>query len=310
MKTVKTFFFIVFLIRMMPVDAQLTMQKRNDGILITEDNEKVLFYQIEPKSTDGKFKRNNYIHPLWSLSGDILTEDSPDDHLHHRGIFWAWHQVWIGDKRIGDPWELKDFDQEVVEIEFFKNSEGTVLLNTEVDWLSSKWKRNGRKVPYIKEHAEIKVYPNKGKYRRIDFKLSFLALEENLKIGGSEDAKGYGGFSVRMKLPEDVSFTGKNGKVSPEVTAVKSEDYMCIKGSFGAYSKEAGIVIIDHKMNPGYPQPWILRKKNSMQNAVWPGKEPITLSTQKPTVLKYSLLIVDGGITNRKIEKITREIVL
>ena len=30
----------------------------------------------------------------------------PADHRHQRGLFWAWHQVWIGEERIGDPWLL------------------------------------------------------------------------------------------------------------------------------------------------------------------------------------------------------------
>src|SRR5262245_20143036 len=80
----------------------------DEGVWLQEGDTKVLFYQRRPKAKDGKFARANYVHPLLDLDGEPLTEDFPADHLHHRGIFWAWHQVLIGDKAIGDPWALKD----------------------------------------------------------------------------------------------------------------------------------------------------------------------------------------------------------
>ena len=55
-----------------------------DGFLFQENEANILFYQRTPKSFDGAYTRNNYIHPLWSLEGESLTEDAPKDHLHHR----------------------------------------------------------------------------------------------------------------------------------------------------------------------------------------------------------------------------------
>ncbi|MDX1285521.1 MAG: DUF6807 family protein, partial [Draconibacterium sp.] len=270
MKNLTTLFIV--LLTALSVNAQLSMQKKDDGILITENGNKVLFFQAEPKSLEGKFERCNYIHPLWASDGTILTEDFPADHYHHRGIFWTWHQVWIGDKRIGDPWEIKDFEQDVVEIEFLNQSESSVQLKTEVEWLSDKWKKNGKKVPYINEKAIITVHEQKGNFRRIDFEISLLALEENLKIGGSEDDKGYSGFSVRMKLPKDVGFEGVDGIVEPIRTAVESPGFINVSGSLLNDERFGGIVMVDHQNNPDYPQKWILRARNSMQNAAWPGR--------------------------------------
>ena len=36
-----------------------------------------------------------YIHPLYGLDGEVLTDDFPADHLHHRGVFWAWPHVTV-----------------------------------------------------------------------------------------------------------------------------------------------------------------------------------------------------------------------
>ena len=285
------------------LSAQVTMQKEEGGLLFVEKGEKVLFYQTEPKSYEGKYERCNYIHPLWNVDGAVLTEDFPIDHLHHRGIFWAWHQVWIDGKRIGNPWELKDFDQKVIDIEFWAQKNGSALLKTKVNWLSDQWRKNGQKLPFLEESAAITIHPQRGNYRRIDFEISLLALEKGLSVGGSEDEKGYSGFSVRMVLPDDVVFKGPGGSVEPENTAVQSPGFINISGSMGKDGKKAGIVIVDHLSNPGYPQDWILRNKNSMQNAVFPGNGTVPVLSSVPLVLKYSLVVYSGKMNVRKIRK-------
>ena len=80
-----------------------------DGLMVSENGKPVLYYQRKTKSLDGEFARAHYIHPLYDLDGRAITEDFPADHRHHRGVFWAWHQVWVGDRKIGDPWTTKDF---------------------------------------------------------------------------------------------------------------------------------------------------------------------------------------------------------
>lgn len=288
----------------MSAGAQVKMQKAEDGLLFTEDGENVLFYEVKPKSHDGAYERCNYIHPLWGLDGKVLTEDFPADHLHQRGIYWAWHQIWIGDKRIGDGWEIKDYKQDIAEVEFVAKKDGAAVLRTEVYWKSDLWKKAGQKVPYMKENTSITIHPKDGNYRKIDFEIRLLALEENLTIGGSEDVKGYSGFSVRMVLPDDVTFTGPNGKITPENTPVKSDGFVNVSGEMCNDGSNGGIVIIDNPDNPNYPQPWILRAKNSMQNPVYPGRQPVPVSTTNPLVLKYSLLVYTGKMSNNKIERI------
>ena len=76
-----------------------------DVVSFHEGGDSIMVFQVADKSLNGSHKRSNYIHPLYSLDGQILTEDFPADHLHHRGIFWAWHQLYTGDKRIGDGWD-------------------------------------------------------------------------------------------------------------------------------------------------------------------------------------------------------------
>jgi len=191
-----------------------------------------------------------------------------------------------------------------VEFEFIKQTSGSVQIKTEVDWKSDKWKKSGKKVPYLKEFATVTVHMRKRNYRKIDFEISLLALENNLKIGGSENQKGYGGFSIRMALPKNVKFAGSEGIVEPKIAAVQSDGFVNISGNLAADGNKGGIVLIDNPENRNYPQPYILRKKNSMQNIVFPGREAISVSTTEPLVLKYSLIVYSGKLSEGKISKL------
>jgi len=281
----------------------LTFEKTDEGAWITDEGEKVLFYQAKTKSMNGTYPRADYIHPLYGIDGFELTEDFPEDHLHHRGIFWAWHQIIIGGQHIGDAWECRDFIWDVKQIKLVESKDDAITFQSEVLWKSNQWTDNaGNLIPFMEETSKIKVYKKIYNYRIIDVEVSLLAFEANLKIGGSEDEKGYGGFSVRMKMPEDILFTSSEGEVKPENTQVIAGPWMDISGSLAKDGGKAGIIIMCHPDNPMFPEKWILRKTGSMQNPVYPGRDPVPVSTEMPTILKYRLLVYRGDIDKERIQ--------
>lgn len=269
-----------------------------DAIYFTENEDSILVYQTAEKSLYESFGRTNYIHPLYTLNGHILTEDFPADHLHHRGIFWAWHQLYIGDKRIGDAWEIEDFGWEVKSVKALQRQGGSQAIQAEVLWKSAQWTdAEGNEKEVVRELTTIIVYPADSTYRQIDIEISLFALEKNMRIGGSEDEKGYGGFSARIRMAEDMKFTGSKGNITPDNLAVPAGGWMDISGSVGKDGDLAGLSILCHPNNPGYPNPWILRSSRSMQNAVYPfpGAIAVPLSTNQATTLRYRLLIHIGN---------------
>ncbi len=271
---------------------QITVTETEQGFLFNEGDAKVMFYQRAPKSHEGKYERANYIHPLYDLDGNVLTEDFPQDHLHHRGIFWAWHQVWVGEHRIGDPWVAKDFSWDVVHAEIEHADSQSADLKVRVLWKSPLWTdEQGQQKPLVEETTVIRVHSASDDSRKIDFQISLQALEKGLRIGGSEDDKGYGGFSARVRLPENVRFTGKAGEVTPQRKSVDCGAWLDISARFGQTADVSGMTILCHPTVPGFPQPWILRQSRSMQNPVYPGREAIPLSLEKPLVLRYRLVL-------------------
>ena len=285
---------------------QLSATKTTGGIEISEAGSKVLFYQTNPKSLNGKYERANYIHPFYSLNGNILTEDFPEDHPHHRGIFWAWHQILINIKPIADGWSCENISWEVVDTNISKNKK-SITLNSAVLWKS--FLKNHQQVAIVKENLKIIVHSSTDQYRIIDFDITLAALVDSLKIGGSDDAKGYGGFSLRLKLPEDIKFLANNKEVIPQELAIKAGGWMDFAGSFeGENLPKSGVAVFCNPSNPGYPHPWILRKEKSMQNPAFPGRVPVEL-TKKGLRFQYRVVIHKSVFMHNDIEKLYHEYV-
>ncbi len=285
--------------------AQINMVVKEGGFLLMDGKDSLFFYQKSPKDMEGKYSRCNYIHPLYGADNSRLTEDFPADHLHHRGIFWAWHQILIDNKFIADGWELKNFQQKVTDIEF-RLQKGIGYLNVTADWISPLWMEGS--APYLQEETAVTIYPKVGNYRRLDFEIKLNSLTDHLSIGGSDDEKGYSGFSIRLKLPEDVSFLGESGLVEPMNAAISAGNSMKIYGSFLKDGKKGGVAILSNPQNPAPSGSWIIRKKASMQNVAYPGRKPVVIPVDRPLVLKYSLLVFQGELSDKQIKKVVNSI--
>jgi hypothetical protein len=92
--------------------ALFSFRETTDGVELTEKGQKVFFYQKVPKEAPGDASFNNYLHSVYNLKGEVITEEFPADHFHHRGIFWAWHQIYINETSLGDGWMMESFSQQ------------------------------------------------------------------------------------------------------------------------------------------------------------------------------------------------------
>ena len=278
--------------------SRLQSFKTEEGIEIAEDGSKVLFYQVKPKSLDGKFARAGYIHPLYDLTGNIITEDFPDDHPHHHGIYTAWHQILLNGRPIADGWTGENILWEVTDTEVAMGSK-SIAIRSEVHWKHVDG-REGE--PIVKEDLKITVHELNDAYRIIDYDIRLSPLRDGVQIGGSDDEKGYGGFSLRFKLPHDIRFVSKGREVEPQVVSIAAGPWMDFKGSFDGQS-QSGIVVFCHPDNPGSPQPWILRKEKSMQNVAYPGRVPVELG-KEGLRLRYRMVIHKSELGEQAIEEL------
>jgi hypothetical protein len=292
-------------------DSQTTMRvvATDDGYEFFEGESPILHYQAMPRSLNGKFERAGYVHPLHDLDGNVLTEDFPPDHLHHRGVFWAWHQLYVGDTQVGDPWICRDFLARVDSVKVLKSEPDSAGICATVHWVSpDRTTPTGELKPIIREETTIRTFRSDGSHRMIDFRIALVALEPSVRIGGSDDAKGYGGFSPRLRLPQDIRFIAEQGEVEPLKTAVNPSRWMDMVGSFSVdptsgSGTTSGVTVLCHPSLPGFPHKWILRKTRSMQNPAFPGREPVPVPTDKPLELRYRIIVHRGEASAQQLAK-------
>ena len=285
-------------------DRSLHWIKNAKGVLVSQQETPILQYQANPKSRNGSHRRANYIHPLYGLDGRVLTQDFPPDHPHHRGIFWAWHQLTMSGSAAGDGWLADAFDWNVRTIEVISKA-SSIRIKNEVIWQSEKLVDSDAKpIPLVREMNVIEVHRVDGDQRYIDFEIELLALQPNLSIGGSNDSKGYGGFSVRVKQPPDLKFLTSRGFKTATKLQMDCGNWVDLVGQFGKTKTSSGIAILVHPESAGYPQKWILRDQaKSMQNPVYPGKKPVSLSMTNSTTLRYRLIIHSQTLTTAELDR-------
>lgn len=259
-----------------------------DGVTVTENDQPVFFYRTKPALQATEPGRANYVHPLYAPDGTILTEDRPADHPHQRGVFWAWHQIRLGDRVVADGWFMKGLVFVVKKTAFATDKTGAGTLTLDIDWIVT----SGPELVYVAtETTRVKVQPLKDGTRRISFDTSVVATVDGLSLGGSDDSKGYGGFSMRLIAPDRLVFASRGKTVVPSPTLpVVAGDSMGF-----AWPSQPGLsqwaVGLNCKVDGRPITQWTLRKELSMQNCVWPGRAPVALVKGKPLRLQSTLVI-------------------
>ena len=271
----------------------------DQGYLVSEGERPVFFYQSAPRSLDGQYSRAGYVHPLYGLDGRVLTHDFPEDHFHHRGIFWAWHQLWVGDRKAGDPWLTKDFLTEVEHVRFLDGPLFSVL-EASARWISPLQKDEaGEMVPLVRERVRIQVFRSTPDSQVIDFHIRFRALVDGIRLGGSENPRGYSGFTVRVHASADGRIHDLSG-VQEGDRVGESSPWADYSGTFGLGGKISGVGMLTHPSYPEFPPRWLLRHYG-MQNVAFPGRHPVDLPRGQSLDLRHRLVIHRGGFEETEI---------
>jgi hypothetical protein len=293
--TVKVTFYIVLVLLAISyngdaLSGEIIIKQEKQGVWILErtinkninEERKIFFYRSHGSSASDKDKdRNHYLHPLMAPDGKtVLTEDSPSDHLHHRGVFWAWHEIAINNQKVADGWLLQDIKWQLKSLEFNK-VDNQLLLN--VHWLTGKDKK-----ATISEQTIITISPLINGKQQLDFDINLTALVAGVSLAGLQKLKGYGGFSVRFKHAEHLSFNSTIGKIKPSKLQLTAPAPLKL-----AWPTLANMptVAISCQAQGKLIEQWIFRNSTSMQNCVWPGTEPVSLSRSNSINLQATLMI-------------------
>lgn len=255
-----------------------------DGVRVTAGGQPVLFYRTRPDNGRESW-RVNYIHPLHSVAGAVITEDAPVDHLHQRGVYWAWRRVLVDGARVADGWVGDQLSLEVTRRAALDRTDGSAQAEARVLW---RVPLNGAPVAIVEENSRIRVFPVADGHRRVDLEVRLRALRRGIAIAGTDDEKGYGGPSVRFAHGAQVQLVG-DGRVL-RATPAGIEAGESVEFSWPELAPPWPSRVTARCTVDGRPWTrWVLRQEPSMQNCAYPGSSPVELPTDRDLVLAVTL---------------------
>lgn len=259
----------------------------DDAVTLTEAGKTVLVYRTKPLTPSAEPGRANYVSPLYAPDGTVLTEDRPGDHPHQRGVWWAWMKVQTDGKTVADGWYMKGLSYFVREKRFLGDAQGGGTLTVDVDWMVN----SGPELAYVaRETTKVTVRPLKAGVRRVEFDTTITSRADALGLGGSEDDRGFGGFSIRLVDPEHLTFASGGKVVTPNGAAINAGPNMGFAWS-GGDASPAWAVGLACKANGQAVTRWMLYNDRSMQNCVFPGRAPLVLKKGEALHLQETIVI-------------------
>jgi hypothetical protein len=263
------------------------------SIKLSQGKQPVLTYNYgtitDPKvpQDDPRRSRACYIHPLFGLKGEVLTEDFPKDHYHHHGVFWTWPHVGIDGKQY-DLWaDAGGIKQRLVSWLGRYVGPAAAVLGVENGWFV-----DGRKV--MVERVWMRPFTAVDGARAVDLDLVFIPVDRPVTLWGA-GGKSYGGLTVRFRmLPrKDVAITVPSGPAAEDLyeTPLAWVDYTATYPDSAGKLGAAIMVPPDH---PDYPPTWLTRYYGP-QCIGWPGVKPKTFEPGVPIRLSYRIWVHEGA---------------
>lgn len=233
---------------------KLTSEQTDTAVTIYQSGKPVLTYNTAvlqpPADMEAVYARSGFIHPLYSPSGKVLTDDFPIGHAHQHGVFNAWTQTTVRHEVV-DFWNQAKGSGNVKHVKLGNVKDGSF----EADLQQYSLKKGAA----INEEWDVKVQDSGDPYI-IDIEIEQECATNNeiylhpYHYGGfgfrgsshwsSEDEADYEGL-MKILTGQGVTDIEASNHTRPGWVAV----YGLIDG------KDAGFVVMDHPSNFRYPQP-------------------------------------------------------
>ncbi len=237
--------------------------------------------------------RSSYVHPLYGLDGEVLSDDFPKDHYHHRGLFWSWPHVQYNGKEY-DLWMLKGIETRFERWTRQKASSKQAVLGIENGWYVG-----GEKI--LREKVTLTAHQTTPEGRALDVELTFTPIKGAVTLAGAE-GKSYGGITLRFATNTQTVITTPKGAQGDDLYITRLP-WADLSGQFSG--KAAGAAIFISPEHPDYPPTWLTRHYGVLCVG-WPGVEPRTFEPGKSFTCKYRVWIHRGMATQDELQNAYR----
>ncbi|MEE2719167.1 MAG: family 16 glycoside hydrolase [Planctomycetota bacterium] len=277
--------------------AAFTIEAAGPGrSMLREDGRPVLVYNHGDQLAAGLPEdrtRSCYVHPLFGLDGEVLTDDFPSDHPHHRGVAMMWPRIRIGTDAV-DQWHLRGI-RTINETLELSPADGVAVLTATNSWVMA----DGAIV--ARESTVWRVHPADARGRAIDIRATITAGERPVTLQGAASPKGYGGHLIRLAPRTNERITTDRGAVDADLDRrpFRWADY---SAAFENAPGPSGVTLMPHPAGDDYPPAWQLRPYGVLGIA-WPGIASRTISSGESLTLEYRMWIHRGHADTAAPEK-------
>jgi hypothetical protein len=282
----------------------------NDGALLLQAGSKnLLKYQVSmvypPAGVDTSYRRNGFIHPLWSPHGQELTRIQPKDHYHHYGLWNPWtHVLYKGDTV--DFWNIGGKKGTVRFAGFLSTTSGPLFSGFEARHEHVATKKGAKPEVAMNEVLTVNTWQPSGDYYILDItsRLSCATSEPVVLLEYR-----YGGLGWRTtevwdnQNSEVITSEGKGRK---EADGSKAR-WCIIQGALG--SDYGGAIMMSHPSNYNHPEPLRIWPENQYKRGdMFANFSPTkdrdwSLEPGKSYLLRYRFLVFNGKMTAEKAEQ-------
>jgi len=239
--------------------AEVKVVREKTKLRATVGDRTLLEYQAEPGELPREdirqlLQRGGYIHPIFSPSGKLVTDDFPTNHIHHHGVWWAWTKTDF-QGRHPDFWNMGDGKGKVDFVKLDQSWSGPVhggftARNQFVDLTAPK------PVIALNEVWEVRIYNSVDAGRGWIFDListQTCATPDPLKLPEYR----YGGVGLRGNKAwngkENTQFLTSEGEADRDKGNTTHGRWCDMSGL--VEGARAGITVLGHPSNFRAPQP-------------------------------------------------------
>lgn len=285
-------------------DPGWTIKQHKDAVVVSAgDQEALRYHLVKPHGSSLTVDSGCFFHPLTTPKGVPLTDLAPEDHPHHRGVFfgfvemhgaadadfWGWGEKAPKEKRAIRNVKIENRRELGPSAHFTARNEwdadGTVLLDEEL------------RAAFFQPDASMRMLT------------LIVTLTPKADIALPQWA--FSGFCVRTRKDGELEAHGPDGKVDRADPGHLKPESDWPDAPWYAYALKlpdgarAGVAVMSHPSNPRTL--WYNNRAARMLNPCITAPGPLALKAGTPLKLGYRVVVFDGELPRDALSGLARE---
>ena len=262
-----------------------------------EGKEATRYLREKPEGSPSKSGSAAYFHPFTTPKGLVVTDVGPDDHPHHRGVFFAW--VNMQGAVPSDFWGWGALapieDRRILNRDVKPGPPGAFTAHNE--WIA-------RETVLMSEQLNARASQRNGlNVLDLDFQLT-PRTNTTLPIGA------FSGFCVRTRkspgiVAHEPAGVARHPAPKHDKPATGWPDRPWYAYSLDLPEGRGGVAVLNHPGNP--PSLWHNLAPIGMLNPCIHAAAPLELKPDQPLKLRYRVVSFDGDVPTAKLDEMARE---